>query len=104
VGTAIFLGWITRSSDPFALHLLGAATIWIAVAALAARAFAQGLQPEQEIERYQQYGSDCKAILERFDAAPSHAEKVRIMMEMERLSFDEMRNFLITNYQARFVM
>jgi len=25
-------------------------------------------------------------------------------MEMERLSFDEMRNFMITNHQARFVM
>ena len=82
----------------------GEAVKWIAVAALAARAFEQGLQPERELERYQQYGLGCKAILERFDSAASQAEKVKIMMEMERLSFDEMRNFLITNNRARFVM
>jgi hypothetical protein len=72
------------------IPLLNAAIIWIVIVALAARVFEQGLQPEGEIERYQQYGSACKAILERFDPAPSQAEKVRIMMEMERLSFDEM--------------
>ncbi len=105
VGAAILIGWIASTSPTRALMpTLNAATICIAIAALAARALEQGLQPEREIERYQQYRSDCKAILERFDSAPSQAEKVRIMMEMERLSFDEMRNFLITNDRARFVM
>ena len=108
VGTAILIARIPRSQlaplIPVLMTTLNAAIIWIAVAALAGRALAQGLQPEREIERYQQYGSDCKAILERFDAAPSQADKVGIMMEMERLSYDEMRNFLITNQRARFVM
>jgi hypothetical protein len=78
--------------------------IWLALAALATRAIEQGLQPEREIERYQQYRSGLRAILERYDAAPSQAAKIRVMREMERLSFDEMRNFLITNERSRFVM
>jgi Domain of unknown function (DUF4365) len=68
------------------------------------RAIEQGLQPEREIERYQQYRSAVRAILERYDEAPSQAAKIEIMREMERLSFDEMRNFLITNERSRFVM
>jgi hypothetical protein len=50
------------------------AIIWLALAALATRAIEQGLQPEREIERYQQYRSGLRAILERYDAAPSQAE------------------------------
>jgi hypothetical protein len=80
------------------------AIIWLALAALATRAVEQGLQPEREIERYQQYRSGVRAILERYDAAPTQAAKVRIMREMEQLAFDEMRNFLITNERSRFVM
>jgi hypothetical protein len=83
---------------------IGVAIIWLAIVALAVRAVEQGLQPEREIERYQQYSSAVKAVLERFDDARSQAEKVRIMEEMERLSFDEMRNFLLTNNRSQFVM
>jgi hypothetical protein len=78
--------------------------IWLAFAALAIRALEQGLQPEREIERYQQYRSSVRAILERYDKAPSQSVKIEIMREMERLSFDEMRNFLITNERSSFVL
>lgn len=79
-------------------------TIWIALAALAVRALEQGLRPEREVERYQQYRSAVRAILDRFDDSESQAEKIQIMEEMERLCFDELRNFLITNERARFVL
>jgi hypothetical protein len=78
--------------------------IWLALAALATRAVQEGLQPEREIERYQQYGSAVRAILERYDEASSQGSKLEIMRDMERLAFDEMRNFLITNERSRFVM
>lgn len=78
--------------------------IWIAVAALAARAIEDGLQPEREVERYQQYGSAAQFVLERFDQAASQEEKLQIMQEMERLVFDEMRNFLISGNRTRFVL
>lgn len=78
--------------------------IWIAIAALAARAIEDGLQPEREVERYQQYGSAVRFVLERFDGAASQEEKLQIMQEMERLVFDEMRNFLISGDRTRFVL
>ena len=84
--------------------ILASLTIWIALFALAVRAVEQGLQPEREIERYQQYRSAVRAVLDRFELAKSQAEKLRVMSEMERLSFDEMRNFLITSSASRFVM
>ena len=85
-------------------ELASVIVIWFAIVALGVRAIEQGLQPEREIERYQQYLSAVRAILERFDNARTQAEKVKVMQEMERASFDEMRNFLITNDRARFVM
>lgn len=78
--------------------------IWIAIAALAVRAIQDGLQPEREVERYQQYRSSVRFVLERFDRASSQSEKLQIMQEMERLVFDEMRNFLIAGNRSRFVM
>lgn len=78
--------------------------IWIAIAALAVRAIQDGLQPEREVERYQQYRSSVRFVLERFDRASSQSEKLHIMQEMERLVFDEMRNFLIAGNRSRFVM
>jgi hypothetical protein len=38
---------------------------------------------------------------ENSSKATQQAEKVRIMVEMERLSFGEMRHFLTTNDRAR---
>jgi hypothetical protein len=94
--SSIFAGFHSAAAIVF--------VIWLAFAALAIRALEQGLQPEREIERYQQYRSSVRAILERYDDAPSQNAKIEIMREMERLSFDEMRNFLITNERSSFVL
>lgn len=86
-------------SGPF-----NAIIILIAIFALVARAFEQGLQPEREIERYQQYRSNVAAILDRFDEAKTQSEKVAVMRDMEQLSFYEMCDFIVTNNDAVFVM
>jgi hypothetical protein len=78
--------------------------IWLALVVLSTRTIEKGLQPEREVERYQQYRSGLLAILERYDRATSQLQRIQMMQEMERLSFDEMRNFLITNEAAHFVM
>jgi membrane protein implicated in regulation of membrane protease activity len=80
------------------------AIIVIAVVALSARAFQQGLQPEREIERYQQYRSAVQSILEQFDEADTPSQKIRVMRQMERLTFDEMRNFVRTYDRSSFAM
>jgi hypothetical protein len=100
------LAGIFSNSPVWAAHSEIASTIviWVAIAALAARAIQDGLQPEREVERYQQYRSAVRFVLERFDLAESQKGKLRIMQEMERLVFDEMRNFLIAGNRTRFVM
>lgn len=106
VHVGILAGALFPSSIFAALHSPEATVfiIWLALAALALRAIEQGLQPEREIERYQQYRSGVRAILDRYDNAASQDEKIEIMREMERLAFEEMHNFLITNERSRFVM
>jgi hypothetical protein len=89
---------------PLASVAVNLCVTWIAFAALAVRSVEQGLQPEREIERYQQYRSGVRAVLQRFNQAKSQTEKLRVMREMERLTYDEMQNFLATNARARFVM
>jgi len=86
------------------IRVLNASILWIAIAALAGRALEQGLHPERETEHYQQYKLACKALLKRFDESPSQADKVRVMADMERLAFKEMREFMVVNTRARFVM
>jgi hypothetical protein len=78
--------------------------IWIAIVVLGVRALQEGLQPEREIERYRHYRAGVRAVRDRFDEACSPAEKLEVMLEMERLSFDEFRNFLRSNNEARFVI
>jgi hypothetical protein len=105
IHVAVLAGVLTGSSM-WAAHAEVASLIiiWIAIAALAVRAIEDGLQPEREVERYQQYRSSVSFVLERFDAATSQTEKLQIMEEMERLVFDEMRNFLISGNRSRFVL
>jgi hypothetical protein len=78
--------------------------IWTVIVALAARTFEEGLQPTREVERYTAYRARLGRLLYHFDQASSVAERVRIMTEVERLVYQEMREFLKTNYEARFVL
>jgi hypothetical protein len=102
----LLVGAFSSGETRTVLHSGGTiyAIIFVALLALATRAVEQGLQPEREIERYQQYRSAVRTILERFDDAPSRAAKVRIIREMEQLAVEEMRNFLITGERSRYVM
>jgi len=108
VHVVIALGIIAATGFSLTPYLysppLNVVVIWIAVVALTVRAFEQGLQPERETERYLQYRSSILAIRDRFDAASSAGDRLRVMEDMERLAADEMRNFLVTNHNSRFVM
>jgi hypothetical protein len=74
-----------------------------AVAALGLRTLEEGLQPKRELERYQNYSDDLQDIADRFERG-SRAEKFRAMIEMEELAYKEMREFLRTANESRFVM
>jgi hypothetical protein len=98
---AFFPGAIWTAFTSQFINLL---IIWIALAALAVRAMEQGLQPDREFERYHHYRSALRAVLDRFDRAESPADKIHAMEDMERLAFDELRDFLVTNDRSHFVL
>lgn len=83
------------------VHLV---VIWCAILILAIRVGEEGLQPGRELERYRHYRFAVEDVLARFDATQSANSKLRIMIEMERLAYGEMCEFLRENYSARFVM
>jgi hypothetical protein len=79
--------------------IFACAIIALAVVSLCAHAFAQGLQPEREIERYQQYVSTINSLVDQFDETSDPSEKLKVMWQTERAAYDEMRNFLITHHE-----
>ncbi len=102
---AAWLSWVGHAEQ---LRLLGfdihVWVIWIAILVLGLRALQEGLRPGREIERYRHYRAGVRAVRDRFDQAQFTAEKLEIMQEMERLSFDEFRNFLRSCNDARFII
>ncbi|HVY90244.1 MAG TPA: hypothetical protein VG942_15335 [Hyphomonadaceae bacterium] len=83
---------------------LEVAVIWVALAALAARALEDGFQPMREVERYEQYRANVRVAEERFEAAKSFPAKVEALRAFERTSLEEMRVFLRTHARARFLL
>jgi hypothetical protein len=102
---AALLSWVGHAEQ---LRLFGFEShvwvIWIAILVLGLRALQEGLRPGREVERYRHYRAGVRAVRDRFDQAQSIAEKLEIMQEMERLSFDEFRNFLRSCNEARFII
>ncbi len=83
---------------------LHVAVIWTAIIALTARTLEEGLQPTREAERYTHYKAGLGRLLYHFDHAPDLAARFRVMMEVERMVYGEMRGFLKTNDESKFVL
>ena len=83
------------------VHVLA---IWAAIIALGARTFEEGLQPEREIARMQQYRLSIKRIYKDFQNAQDPRGKIAAMCDLETLTYDEMVLFLRGNYEAEYVM
>jgi hypothetical protein len=81
---------------------LESAIVWTALIALAVRALEDGLQPQRDVERYEQYRANIIVARERFDAADTTLAKLEVMRAFERNSLEEMRVFLRTHARSRF--
>ncbi|MEO1252273.1 MAG: PrsW family glutamic-type intramembrane protease [Pseudomonadota bacterium] len=82
------------------IHVL---TIWAAFIALASRIFQEGFQPKRELERMRQYRLSLRRIHENFRGASSVTGKITAMLEMEKMSEEEVILFLKGNYEADFI-
>jgi hypothetical protein len=86
--------------DP-SIHVI---VVWTAIVALAARTLEEGLQPSRELERYRAYRARLGRLLAHFDEVLTLRERARVMIEIERAIYQEMRGFLKTNSEARFTI
>lgn len=91
-----------------AMHLekawLEVIVVWTALAALAARALEDGLQPQRDVERYEQYRANILVARERLAGATTLSGKLEVIRAFERNSLEEMRVFMRTHGRARFLL
>lgn len=80
------------------------ATIWLALIALAAQVFSEGLRPRQEYERYRWYNKRVRELASDFETASTPTGKLVVMEKMEELSYQELRAFLHGHKEAHFSM
>jgi hypothetical protein len=79
----------------------GAGALTAAVVAL--RVLKEGLLLRTEAERRRWYLASLRSIARRFEKAAT-ADRIRLLRELERLAYQEMRRFLITFKEARFII
>lgn len=78
--------------------------VWTALAALAVRALEDGLQPQREVERYEQYRANILVTRERLARAPDIAAQLETIRAFERVSLEEMRVFMRTHARSKFLL
>ncbi len=83
---------------------LETAIVWAALIALALRATEDGLKPQREVERYEQYRVGIEVATERFLRSDDLHTRVEVMRSFERVSTQEMRTFLRTHATARYLL
>lgn len=112
-----FLGWLFVGIV-IALHVIGIVAeplhlprvwlevfvIWTALIALASRALEDGLQPQREVERYEQYRASILVARQRLTVAQDLPAKLEIMRSFERTSLEEMRIFMRTHAGSSFML
>lgn len=88
------------SSVPIRTMFCFSAVLGVIVAMF--KAVDQSLSISASAERYKWYLASVSDLETRFKAALSNEEKIRLLRELERLSYQEMRRFLDANMKARF--
>ena len=104
ITVAIGLLYFHGSKEPqlWRLGLLGAAGA-LTAAVVALRVLNEGLLLRTEAERYRWYLASVRSIRDRFKKADT-ADRIRLLRELERLAYQEMRRFLVTSKEARFIL
>ena len=63
----------------------------------------RGTSAQDQGGAHRWYLASVRSIARRFETADT-ADRIRLLRELERLAYQEMRRFLITFKEARFVM
>lgn len=84
-------------------HYVRAAAIAVALIGAALRTIQEGLAPDEEIERYEDYKSRTIQLRDRFETTDVK-KRLHLMEELEHATVDEMKGFLRTHHKATFVL
>jgi len=78
----------------------------IAVAVIGAtlRTLQEGLAPDKEIERYKDYRGRTAQLADRFEHTTDPNDRLHLMGELEIAAVDEMRGFLRTHQNSKFLL
>ncbi len=88
------------SSGPVRTMFCFVALLGVLVAMI--KAIDQSLSISASAERYKWYLASVSDLDNRFGIAQSSTQKIRLLRELERLSYQEMRRFLNSNMKAKF--
>lgn len=85
-------------------HFIAALVAAIASAVIVAlRALKEGLLFSADADRYRWYSAAVRTLLRRYEHA-SPSQKILLLRELEHVAYQEMRRFILSGSQARFVM
>jgi MFS superfamily sulfate permease-like transporter len=71
-----------------------------ALLSIAAKTLSEGFALTREIERYEEYRAAVSGLHLAFHSTNLPEEKIRLMVEMEKTAFAEMRAFLRSNNET----
>jgi len=99
----IVLGHVTGAA--FAHHFgWSVGVIVFLVLTVAGRTVQDGLAAPEELQRYNDYAGKIRYLLGRFEASGNSAEKLELMVEMERAALEELKGFLRAHFESRFIV
>ena len=76
----------------------------LALIGAALRTLQEGLAPDKEIERYNDYRGRTSQLRDRFEHTTEMQERIHLMEDLEVASVEEMKGFVRTHHNARFVL
>jgi hypothetical protein len=102
VGAVSMAAWISHA-DPKIRLIAGFIAALASSSVVAMRALKEGLLFNADAERYKWYLAAVRTLYRRFEHADA-PRKIFLLRELERAAYQEMRRFMLSAAQARFVM
>jgi hypothetical protein len=103
IGSAVVGIMLLLGGYSYAVRWVGTAVGVATAAVVFGRVLNEGLQLASETDRYKWYAATVASLDRRFDLAASPAGKIGVLQEMERTSYQELRWFLSSFRDARFI-
>lgn len=92
----------TTSTPPLEILIFAGAVLSGGVVAL--KAIEEGQQLAADDERYSWYLASVRALKQRFNMATNGATRLHVLRELEHLSYQELRRFILAARASRFLM